>query len=549
MSTTLETSVLVIGAGPVGLAMAIELGSRNVENILLEQTDGNVEHPRTGLVAVRTMEAFRRWGIAEQVRHCGFPGDYNLSMIFCTSLNGMLLDKENYPSMDEAPTPATTPEKKQRCPQLWLHPILQARANETQQTTVKYRHKLEGFEQTETHVIAHVTDLATDQPVTIKSEYLVGCDGGGSGIRQALNVPMTGKLLGYSVNILMRIPRLTDYHTMGEGERYLFVGPEGTWGNLTVVDGDEIWRLTVLGSEQKMDLANFDALSYVHRALGRTDVPVEILSVIPWRRSETLADRYRKNRVILAGDSVHTMSPTGGMGMNTGIQEVLDLGWKLQAVLTGWGAPALLDSYEIERRPIAARNIRFSSQNYQAWMDVPDTRAICDATDEGASVRAAMGKRLRESTRVEWESLGLQIGYRYDKSPICVPDGTATVADDFSVYIPNARPGARAPHAWLEDGRSTLDLFGNGFALLAFESANPADIALLEKAMKEKNVPVQVIHIGDQDVARLYEKALVLVRPDGHVAWRGDTVINTEEIVATIRGETISTHPQEELAA
>jgi 2-polyprenyl-6-methoxyphenol hydroxylase-like FAD-dependent oxidoreductase len=531
---TLQTPVLIVGAGPIGLGMAIELGSRGINSILLEQSDGTIEHPRTGLMAVRTMELARSWGLADRIRDAGFPPDYELSMVFCTSLNGDVLAKESYPSMRDTPTPPETPEKKQRCPQSWMQPILAEAAQDNANTDIRYRHRFDSFVQDDTGVTSTVTDLETDQALQIRSKYLLACDGAGSGIRSSLGIEMNGRLLSYSINVLLKIPGLLAKHRMGEAERYLFVGPEGTWGNLTVVDGDSIWRLTVLGSEQKMDLGSFDAEAWVRRALGADDIEFEILSVIPWRRSELLAERFIDGRVILVGDSAHTTSPTGGMGMNTGMQEVMDLGWKLEAALNGWAGPHLLLSYEIERKPVAARNLRFSTSNFNAWRDTPDTSTVCDDTDEAARLRAMLGERLRESTRVEWESLGLQIGHRYDESPICVPDGTPPTPDDFRIYVPTARPGSRAPHAWLSDGRSTLDLFGKGFVLLVFGQAE--ETGNLERAFARRQIPLRVEHIDDPDIAALYERQFVLVRPDGHVAWRGDEIERPEHIADVVRG-------------
>ena len=528
------TPVLIVGGGPIGLGMTLELAWRGIDSMLIEQGDGQIEHPRTGLIAVRTMEVLRRWGLAQHIRECGFPEDYELSMVFCTSLNGLLLAKEPYPSMRATPTPPETPEKKQRCPQLWMQPILARAAGDNSHTDIRYRHRLESFVQDSTGVTSQLTNLDNGKSVVARSDYLVACDGAMSGVRRQLGIEMVGKSLSYSVNILIRAPDLLQNHVMGEAERYLFVGPEGTWGNMTVVDADSIWRLTVLGSDERMDLDTFDARHWVQRALGRDDVEFEILSVQPWRRSETLAERYVDGRVLLVGDSAHTMSPTGGMGMNTGVQEVFDVGWKLEGALRGWAGPHLLQSYEIERKPIAARNISFSSQNFKAWRTLPSTSAVCDVTGDGARARAAVGKQLRDSTRVEWESMGLQIGHRYDNSPICVDDGTVPTPDDFSIYVPTSRPGSRAPHAWLADGRSILDLFGSGFVLLAFDDSVSTDP--LVRAFAARQVPCHVERIRDGKIAALYEVALVLVRPDGHVAWRGDKVDNATQIVETVRG-------------
>ncbi|MCD0502576.1 FAD-dependent monooxygenase [Bordetella petrii] len=535
-----EVPVLIVGGGPIGLAMSIDLARRGVRSVLLEQGDGTIEHPRTGLVAIRTMEAFRMWGISRQVRACGFPEDYDLSMVFCTSLNGLLLDREPYPSMRDSSTPPETPEKKQRCPQLWLQPILTDAALASPQASILFGHRFLQLEQDDESVHVEALDLRTGHTKRFQARYLLGCDGASSQVRDQTGIAMQGRLLSYSINILIKAVGLTATHPMGQAERYMFVGPEGMWGNLTVVDGADIWRLTVLGSHEKMDLSSFDAAAWVRRALGgpkEAGAEFEILSVTPWRRSEMLADRYDNGRVLLVGDSAHTMSPTGGMGMNTGIQEVLDLGWKLQGMLEGWGGPALLRSYDIERRPVAQRNTRFSTQNFKAWQDTPDPRAVCDETPEGERTRAALGKRLRDSTRVEWESMGLQIGHRYDESPICIPDGTAPVPDDFKVYVPNARPGARAPHVWLKDGKSILDLFGRSFVLLNFAQDNAEDVHAMLSAATTLQIPFEVARLGDEfEAARIYAARLVLVRPDGHIAWRGDKPGDARHIVDVVRG-------------
>jgi 2-polyprenyl-6-methoxyphenol hydroxylase-like FAD-dependent oxidoreductase len=528
-----ETEVLIVGGGPVGLGMAIELGKRGVKATLVEQGDGTVEHPRTGLIAVRTMELARRWGIADAIRKAGFPEDYELSMVFCTSLNGHLLARDPYPSMAQTPTPPETPEKKQRCPQSWMQPVLADAAAAIPSNSMLYNHRLESFSPDADGVTARITDLKTGETRVIRAAYMIGCDGAASAIRDALGIEMTGRLLSYSVNILIDIPDLVKQHAMGEAERYLFVGPEGTWGNLTVIDGDQTWRLTVLGSEEKMDLDFFDAGAWVRRALGDDSISFRVTSVLPWRRSEMLATHFGEGRVFLAGDALHTTSPTGGMGMNTGMQEVMDLGWKIEACLRGWGGPQLLESYEIERRPIAARNLAFSSANFSAWKDVPDTSRILESDDDATRLRSEVGERMKLATRVEWESLGLQIGHRYNDSPICVPDGTPPSPDDYSDYVPTSRPGSRAPHAWLSDGRSTLDLFGTGFVLLVFEGGDPRPI---EAAMEARGVPVRVERIDQPEIAALYERKLVLVRPDGHVAWRGDLAEDARLVAATVSG-------------
>ncbi len=537
MTRMIETPVLIVGAGPIGLGLALDLGKRGTECILIELTDGVIVQPKIGLMAVRTMEIFRRWGIADEVRSAGFPRDYKLSMVFCTSLAGHLLDRDDYPSLDDMETPQWSTEKKQRCPQIWLNPIMQAAVEKQPSVNLHLRWKLESFEQFETHVLAQVTDLNNGEKVLIRANYMVGCDGVGSAVRNALGIDMQGNpKLSYSISILMRLPGLLQAIDKGEAERYLFVGPEGTWGNWTVIDGKDLWRMTILGTEEKLDIENLDPAAWIRRGLGRDDIPFEVLSILPWRRSELIAKHFADQRVILAGDAAHTMSPTGGMGMNTGMGDAFDLGWKLNAVLQGWADPALLDSYEAERRPVAARNAAFSTHNWNSWRSVQNCANILEATDVGSQLRADIGASLKAATKVDWASWGLQMGYRYDDSPICMPDGSPATPDDYGTYVPSARPGGRAPHAWLSDGRSTLDLFGNGFVLLQFPAEQSNGIAALQEAARKHGVPLSVVIIEDTAIAKLYEQPLVLVRPDGHVSWRGSQVDDAELIINTVRG-------------
>jgi len=208
------------------------------------------------------------------------------------------------------------------------------------------------------------------------------------------------------------------------------------------------------------------------------------------------------------------------MGMNTGMQDAVDLGWKLAARLAGWGGEGLLAAYEIERRPVALRNALFSSRNYRAWTGGAPGETLLSPGPDGERLRHSLGEAMREGTRAEWESTGLQIGYRYGDSPLCVPDGATPPPDDESIYLPNACPGARAPHLPLADGRSLLDLFGRGFVLLRFDPAVAADPILA--AARERGVPIVLQDLVDPRARGIYGADLVLVRPDGHVAWRAD---------------------------
>jgi len=517
----IETQVLIVGAGPVGLSLALDLGWRGVACIVVDEGDGTVDLPRGAMVSVRTMEFCRRWGIAARVANAGFPPDYRLNVVYCTSLAGHLLERDDFPCQRDYPTPASSPERRQWCPQVLFDPLMARAAAEQGPVTLRYHCRVVDFADTGDAVVAATIDPRTGSRQAIRANYLVGCDGAASLVRDRAGIEQDGETLGYSVNVFFRSPGLLGAHDKGEAERYLFVGPTGTWGNITVVDGGAEWRLTVMGSREKMNLTRFDPRAAVRQAIGRDDWPFDIITFKPWRRSEMIARQFRRGRVFLAGDAAHTMSPTGGFGMNTGVIDAVNLGWKLQAMLRGWGGESLLDSYEVEQRPVILRNARASTRNFNHWVGVTEMCGrVLDKSPEGERVRRAVGARLKETLRVEWECLGVMLGYRYEDSPIGAADGTPSPPDPPSEYFPTARPGSRAPHAWLGSGRSTLDLFGRGFALLRF-GAN-AESAGLVAAAAAQALPLTVVDIAEREIAALYERRLVLVRPDGHVAWRAD---------------------------
>ncbi|RYE42849.1 MAG: 2-polyprenyl-6-methoxyphenol hydroxylase [Hyphomicrobiales bacterium] len=530
------TKVAIVGAGPVGLSLAIDLGSRGVDCVVLEQGNGHVDHPRAGLMSVRTMELFRHWGISEAVRTSGFPDDFALSIEFCTSISGHTLARDEYPSIRDMPLPSWSPEKKQRCPQHWLDPVLKRALRDRPRAAVLYGTSVEDFVQDGQSVTVVGRNTINGEAIEVHADYLVGCDGASSVVRSKMGISMEGKgHLNYSMSVLFSCPDLLNASGKAAAERFLLLGPEGTWGNLTVIDGREVWRLTVYGNASKFDMEVFNAAEWVKRALGSETIPFQIISMLPWKRSELVAKSYHLGRVLIAGDAAHTMSPTGGMGMNTGLGDVFDLGWKLQALVQGWGGPELLPSYTAERRPIAERNAAYSTKNYATWVSPPPCPQLLDDTVEAEFARKKLGQAMKQATQYEWQSWGLQMGYRYESSPICICDGTDPTPDDYSVYVPSARPGSRAPHFWLGLGRSVIDLFGSGFVLLDFDGRGDEVVALADAA-EATNFPLTVHKIRDKAAAILYEAPLVLVRPDGHVAWRGSRIIEPSCMVQTVSG-------------
>jgi hypothetical protein len=293
--------------------------------------------------------------------------------------------------------------------------------------------------------------------------------------------------------------------------------------------------MSIIGSAEKKEITTEEIRAAIRRAAG-FDFDYEILTVLPWVRRELVADHYGKDRAFILGDAAHLMSPTGGFGMNTGIQDAVDLSWKIDANLAGWAGPRLLQSYEVERRPVGLRNVAEASGNLGRMRSPGRNEALLDQTPEGEALRAQLGREFTAAMTREWHTLGIHLGYRYDDSPICWPDGTPVPVLEAMTYTQTARPGARAPHVWLKDGRSTLDLFGRGFVLLRIGADAPATQPLRAAAV-QRGVPLTEVTLDESEVAMAYEKHLVLVRPDGHVAWRDDRLPSDPlRLVDTVRG-------------
>ncbi|HLI22846.1 MAG TPA: FAD-dependent monooxygenase, partial [Stellaceae bacterium] len=419
------------------------------------------------------------------------------------------------------------------CPQTWFDPILQDYARSFPQIALRHETKLESFVQDEDGVTAMLLDSKSGARETVRCSYLVGCDGFASTVRALLGIEVRGeKHIDWSMTIYIRVKDLARYHDKEQAFRYVFVGPEGTWSFLTAVDGKDLWRLQLVGlNAAKLEETDVSAL--FRRGMGR-DVPHTIEDKTLWVRKRTVADRFSDGRVFIAGDAAHAHPPNGGLGMNTGIQDAFDLGWKLAARLQGWGGANLLASYDHERRPASARAAEMSLSNYRRLVSATRHDEIAAPTPEGEAIRKKVGRRLVEENEKSWQPVGVHLGYIYDPSPIVVPDGTAKPADDTVGYRPTSFPGARAPHVWLAPGNSILDLFGNGFVLLDF-AGRPT--AALEEAAARRGVPLTVERIRSPEAAALYERPLVLVRPDGHVAWRGDAVPDDAlALIDTVRG-------------
>jgi 2-polyprenyl-6-methoxyphenol hydroxylase-like FAD-dependent oxidoreductase len=525
--------VLIVGAGPCGLGLAIELGWRGVECLVVEQADETIAFPTANLVSTRTMELLRRWGIADQARHDGFPPDYPNTYLYLTGFNRHELARFEHPGNgDPAARYPFSPEGPIWSPKFFFDPVLRARARSLPKVKLRFRTRLDSFQQAADGVTADLVDLQTGEREQIAADYLVGCDGPSSGVRHALGVKLQGRFAqDYQDTILFRADLLA-HCTHGRALMYWIVRP-GVRALVAAMNGKELWR-TGQFAPRREDLR--PAEEAVRRSIG-DGIPFQVLDTKPWAGHHAVAERFRVGRVFIAGDAAHLLWPSGGFGMNTAMGDAVDLGWKVAATVQGWAGPNLLDSYDLERRPIGERNVSGAS-NVRATDDqMPLDPRLDEESAIGEELRARLGAFIRQSPRGEefrTRLPGLDLGYSYADSPLVVPDDSPAVPPSPVTYVPSARPGGRAPHAWLPDGRSTLDLFGGGYVLLSFGAEAPPELAAAAQA---RGVPLAVQRIDDPELAALYERRFVLVRPDGHVGWRSDDPPqHADRLIAQVAG-------------
>jgi 2-polyprenyl-6-methoxyphenol hydroxylase-like FAD-dependent oxidoreductase len=504
--------------------------------MLVEQGDGTITHPRASAENARTMEYFRRLGIAEKVKEAGTPPDFPHTVLYLTSLNGFEIARIDRPGHGGSAPTSISPERPQRCNQLWLDPILRNFAASFPAVAIKLRTRFESFVEAAEGVVATVTDLATGECREIAADYLVACCGGGSSIPKSLGIQMSGvPTLEYNLNIFFRVKELWNYHDKGKAALHFFADTQGIWRTLVQLDGRELWRLGIRGQHYYENAKTIDASAMITEAVGR-EIPHTVVSSLPWVARDLVADSYGRGRVFVAGDAAHQNTPSGGFGMNTGLGDAADLGWKLAALVQGWGGPRLIESYEAERRPVAMRIVKQATDNFMRDRKRPSHPEIAMDTPAGADARRRMGEAILQSQSKVYVTDGTALGQVYDGSPIVCDDGAPPAPHSIMDYRPTTRPGARAPHAWLPDGRSTLDLYGRGFTLVRV-GKEPPDTSAFEAAFAERGVPVSVGAIDDPKIGELYERRLVLVRPDGHVAWRGDAPsIEPLAVVDRVRG-------------
>jgi 2-polyprenyl-6-methoxyphenol hydroxylase-like FAD-dependent oxidoreductase len=516
----MDTDVLIVGAGPVGLTLALDLGRRGVRTTLIEQKPAPAKLPKMERCNARSMEVFRRMGLAERIRAAGLPAHCPMDVFVVTSLVDPPLLHLPYPSVDEARKEIAACndgtlalEPYQLISQYTLEPLLKSVVETLPSVAVRFGHEFLSFAQDAASVTATVR-TADRAETTIAAKYLVGCDGGSSGVRKQLSIALNGE--GNIMQLrqaLFHCPELYARIPIGKGRHYHVADAQAT----QLIMQDDTRHFT-LHSVVETD-ADMRAMFEKTCAMP---VQYEILSCNEWRQNLLLADRYWDGRVLLAGDAVHLVIPTGGLGMNSGVGDAVDLGWKLAATLQGWGGPGLLASYEAERRPVGANNVaasRHASLGRRKWRSQfkPEMH---DDTPEGRAARTNLIAVADVEQRKSNDMIGAELGYHYAGSPLIASE-PGHPPYDFIGYTPTAIPGVRLPHVWLPDGDPIQDRLGGGYTLIRLGGFKE-DTSALGRAFAAIGAPYAEFAAGGEAARDIYGRDLVLVRPDLHVVWRGN---------------------------
>lgn len=550
-----RTPVLIVGAGMVGLTVAVELGRRGVPCTIVSDDPDTATHPQGNTLNSRTMEHYRRLGFADEIRATGLPADHSMDIVYATRFAGWELARLAMPTTAEkiADRPANencalTPEPIHRCSFFYVEPILKRAAEAAPSVSVCFGWRLDDFAQDADGVTVRLENSATGEARALRCDWLVGCDGPRSTVREALDIRYGGLggedeafFRGRMLSSHVYAPTLADLMPFPPGWHYWTVNADAR-SSVAALDGKGHY-VALTRMPPGKDETTADAEASFRATIGAPDgmeVPLEIKSVRGWTAGLALvADRYQDRRVVMAGDAVHLFTPTGGFGMNTGVDDAANLAWKLAAVVQGWAPPALIDSYEAERKPIGHRNTSMSHKFASAVAGLEIPAELEDDTPEGAAARARIGAHLATFTE-EFRSLGIQLGARYDGSPLIADDTETPPEDSPFTYTPSAVPGGRAPHRWLADGAALADRFAPGFTLLRLADA-ASDGAGLAAAAAAAGIPLDIVTVADDAARDLYGRDLVLVRPDQHIAWRGNAVpADPAALLATVTGGAIA---------
>ena len=526
-----DVDVLIVGAGPNGLALATELTMRGHSVHVVEKNDRTGVQPRAKTTNVRTMTQMRRWGLAEKVRELSpLDDDFPRDVVFRTGL----FHKPIHTFKDAfCATPIRVdafPEHAEFIPQYVIESILAEHVAAHPRAELSFGHMFISFKQDDDGVTTQIANIATGSKQTIRSKWIVGADGGNSAVRDALGIEMHGQrnLVRFST-LILRIPGLNDdadlipglFHWIIDADAASFIGP---------MDKDDIWYWSKVSDK---DIEIDELLTYVKKAIGK-DYPIEVILRDNWQVNSLLSEKYRDKRAFLIGDACHLHSPFGGHGMNQGIGDAVDLGWKLSAALNGWATEGLLDSYFVERRQTHEAVNESASKNVQSLSEHFVNPDLTKQNAAGEKARAAAAIAIEAAKTPEFKSLGLVLGYRYVNSTAIDNAEEKAAPLEISNYIPNAHAGHLAPHAWLADGSSLYDKFSLGYTLLRLADADQAGETALNAAAQQAKLPLETVQV---DLETLYGAQYALIRPDQHVAWRGDKLPNPQTLVSIMQGE------------
>ncbi len=545
------TPVLISGGGPVGLVLSIELAWRGVPSIVLNTEPTTAVHPQGNTHNSRTMEHYRRLGIADRVRAVGLPPEFTTDISYLTRFTGHEFARIPMPSsaekqrrIAEQDMSFLTPEPIHRSSQFYVEPELFAHAETLDGIDLRFGWELIDFTQYADRVESTIRHSETGDTETIVSKWLAGCDGAQGYTRRALDIPYRGEggdevafFIGKMLSVYIDAPGIHDVMNMEPAWQYWTVNNDARTCIVTLDAKGKFVVLAKYPDSGEPDEA--EIICDIQDAFG-AEIDIEVISIRQWTAGNALvADRYGDGRVLLAGDAVHLFTPTGGFGMNTGVEDAVNLGWKIAAVHHGWAPEALLDTYEGERRPIGIRNTQSSRKLASDVATIQVPAALEEETAEGQKARADLGRHLSGFTE-EFASLGIQLGARYDASPLIANDGTEPPPDSPVEYVPTACPGGRAPHQWLNDGASIHDRFGKWFTLVKFGSAS-TDTAAFAAAAEALDVPLDIVDVAEKAARDLYACTFALIRPDHHVAWRGDSLpADTEALMRQVSGNLLS---------
>lgn len=533
MKQTEHRRVIVVGAGPVGLTMAMDLASRGVEVLVLElRPQGQPPSVKCNHVSARSMEIFRRLGVARDIRAAGLPDEYPHDVAYRTRTTGQELARISIPGRagrlrgDAGPdTDWPTMEPPHRINQIYLEPILAAHADRMLGIAIRYRTEVQSVVQDDCGVRVVAMDLETGAQMEFECAYLVGCDGGRSGIRKMIGAKLLGDdVLQRVQSTYIRAPQLLTLLRHPPAWATFSMNPERC-GNVYAIDGRELWLVHNYLKEGEEDFESVDRDGSLRQILGvGPEFAYEVISKEDWFGRRLVADRFSNGRIFICGDAAHIWVPYAGYGMNAGIADAADLAWQLAAIVQGWGGDAMLEAYAAERHPITSQVSYFVMDHAHAMATARrEVPANIEAVGElGEAARQSTGRSAYELNVQQYCCAGLNFGYFYDQSPLIVYDGEAQPGYAMGAFTPSTVPGCRAPHFIMSNGTPLYDVIGKDYCLLRLDLS--VEVEPLVQAASAVNMALRVLDVEPGSAPASYRHALVLVRPDQHVAWRGDSL-------------------------